>query len=111
MGYKVILRFKITQHTRDEQLLKNFINYFSCGRYKLRSGRLLGDFLVTQFSDVTEKVIPFFDKYPLIGEKAKDFECFKKVAQLMKEGAHLTPEGLEDIRNIKAGMNRGRKTD
>jgi len=26
----------------------------------------------------------------------------------MKEGKHLTPEGLDQIRKIKAGMNRGR---
>jgi hypothetical protein len=26
----------------------------------------------------------------------------------MKEGKHLTVEGLEQIRSIKAGMNKGR---
>jgi len=26
----------------------------------------------------------------------------------MKNKAHLTPEGLEEIQKIKAGMNRGR---
>jgi hypothetical protein len=29
----------------------------------------------------------------------------------MKEKAHLTAEGLEQIRVIKAGMNRGRSSD
>jgi len=34
---------------------------------------------------------------------------FCKVAELMNEKAHLTEEGLEAIRKIKAGMNTGRK--
>jgi len=34
---------------------------------------------------------------------------FVKVAKLMKEKAHLSPEGLELIRRIKSGMNKGRK--
>jgi hypothetical protein len=29
----------------------------------------------------------------------------------MKEGKHLTAEGLDQIREIKAGMNKGRKFD
>jgi len=33
-------------------------------------------------------------------------EDFKQVAQLMKSSAHLTLEGLEQIKQIQAGMNR-----
>jgi hypothetical protein len=40
--------------------------------------------------------------------KSKDFEDFKKIVRLMGERAHLTSEGLEQIRQIKLGMNRGR---
>lgn len=31
LGNKVWLRFKISQHSRDSILLKNFIDYFDCG--------------------------------------------------------------------------------
>jgi hypothetical protein len=33
---------------------------------------------------------------------------FCKVVELMKNKAHLTSEGLEDIRKIKSRMNIGR---
>jgi hypothetical protein len=33
---------------------------------------------------------------------------FGKVVELMKNKAHLTSEGLEEIRKIKSGMNTGR---
>jgi hypothetical protein len=57
-----------------------------------------------------EKIIPFFDKYPLKGSKAKDFADFKKVAEIIRSKAHLTAAGLEQIRIFKAGMNKGRKS-
>lgn len=67
--------------------------------------------LVQQSSQIwpsEECLIPFFDKYKIIGVKYEDYLDFKKVAQLMEKKAHLTIEGLEDIRKIKAKMNRSR---
>jgi len=39
LGEAVSLIFKISQHTRDEQLIKSFVEYFGC--------------------DINEKIIPF----------------------------------------------------
>ena len=46
----------------------------------------------------------------IIGSKALDFADFCKASKLIKDKAHLTESGLENIRLIKAGMNRGRKS-
>ena len=117
----VNLRLTITQHSRDEQLLKSFIKYFSFDERLSESGRKSKyiykyrdrdavKFDVTRYSDI-EKIILFFDKYPIIGEKSKDFEDFKKVALLMQSKIHLTQEGFEEICKIKLGMNRGREVE
>ena len=82
-----------------------------CGRYKQVSGYNHGEWVV-QFSDIDEKIIPFFLNYlPFVGvgAKLKDYEDFKRAAVLVKSKAHLTSVGLEDIKNIKAGMNSLRK--
>jgi len=76
--------------------------------YKI--GETAVDFQVTKITDIIEKIIPFFDKYSIIGEKAKDFEDFKRVARMIQSGEHLTLNGLEQIRQIKARMNTGRNT-
>lgn len=55
-----------------------------------------------------DKILVFFEKYPIIGEKAKDFSDFSIVSGLMKSKVHLTKEGVAKIRKIKEGMNRGR---
>jgi LAGLIDADG endonuclease len=108
-GFAVKLKFSISQHSRDAMLLKNLVGYFGCGNYFKSSGdKLIGSFTVQNFSDITEKIIPFLNKYPVLGIKSKDFEDFCKVAELMRNKEHLTLEGLGKIRKIKSGMNRGR---
>jgi hypothetical protein len=56
--------------------------------------RELVNFEVTKLPDLDEKIISFFSEYPIIGVKAKDFSDFCVVAKLMKNGFHLTQEGL-----------------
>jgi|SRR5882757_2501207 hypothetical protein len=59
VGETVSLKFVVTQHSRDILLLNSFIDYFECGRYSTRSGNnLAGDYLVTRFNDINEKIIP-----------------------------------------------------
>lgn len=108
-GEAVKLIFQITQHNKDELLLGSMLNFFGeheCG--KIIKDRDTYHYRVTKFIDIYEKVIPFFWKYPILGVKSKNFQDFSLVADLMKENKHLTPGGLEQIRRIKANMNKGR---
>jgi hypothetical protein len=102
--------FTISQHSRDEQLMKSFISYFGCGHYVPRNNKDIGEFIVTKFEDINNKVIPLFDKYPILGCKYKDYVDFKRVSKLIQNKNHLTSEGLEKIRLIKMGINRGRNS-
>jgi len=109
MNEQVILRFTLSQHSRDELLMKSLVSYFGCGRYKPHNNQDFGDFVITKLEDLTEKVIPLFDKYKIQGIKRLDFSDFKQVAVFMKSQAHLTASGLAQIRKaIKAGMNKAR---
>ena len=103
----VSLRFILTQHLRDEELIRSFITILGCGRYIPRSTRAYGEFVVEKFSDISLKIIPLFEKYKLNGIKRNDFEDFKKVATRNKD--HLTLSGLNEIKNIKSNMNTQRK--
>lgn len=111
-GYQVLLRFSIGQHVRDKQLLNSFISYLDCGNVYIKtnkkSNKEFVEFRVEKLSDIDTKVIPFFMNFPIVGIKLLDFQDFCKIANLMKEKAHLTEEGLNLIRDIKKGMNTGR---
>jgi hypothetical protein len=128
-GFQVQLRFFITQHARDTELLTLLIAYFNCGRItKYKSGwgpPLLHrgsptccagqaiDFSVTGVNNIKSKVIPsaagwglgtptFFLKYSVIGEKAQDFSDFCEIVSLVDQGLHLTDEGLDQIHQIRS---------
>lgn len=66
------------------------------------------DLQVTKFSDLTGKVLPLLEKYPIEGVKFQDCCDFIKVVELVKNKSHMTPEGLSQIKKIKAGMNTSR---
>ena len=72
IGFAVKLVFQIAQHSREEQLLRCLVDFLGCGTVYVFS-TAAAEFRVTKFSDVTEKVIPFFSKYKIHGVKAKDF--------------------------------------
>lgn len=107
LGFNVRLRFILSQHSRDVQLMENLVNYFACGKCeKSKDGMIY--YRITDFADNYDKVKPFFSKYELVGVKAQDFKDWCKVADIIKVKAHLTKEGLDQIIMLKAGMNRSR---
>ena len=110
IGYAVWLKFSITQHIRDKLLLESLITYLDCGRVetKIYNSFNWAEFVVTKFLDIVEKIIPLLKQFPVKGEKSNDFEDFCKVAELIKNKEYLTQEGLEIIKQIKSGMNKGR---
>lgn len=106
VGFSVQLVFQLVQHLRDEQLMKNLREFLDCGNILLDREAVF--LRVTNLSDICEKIIPLFDKYPLLGMKSKDYIDFVKILELVKTKKHLTTEGLNEINKIKAGMNRMR---
>lgn len=108
-GFSVNLIFSIFQHVRDEGLLTTFIEYLGCGRIEKASTRPDGvNFVVSKFSDIKEKIIPFFQTSPLEGIKNRDLLDFVEVANIIEAKGHLTIEGVNKINSLKSGMNSSR---
>ena len=108
IGFRVDLAFILTQHTRDEQLLRSLIAYFGCGNYYQQLNKDLGRFKCENFLNLYEKILPFFQEYKIRGVKVLDFQDWCEIADIIKSKTHLTSEGFARIQQIKAGMNRSR---
>ena len=67
----------------------------NCGKIIKKSNRDLVEFVVTKLPDLPDKILPFFDKYPLQSSKVKNLDDFKKVVELMENKAQFTQEGLK----------------
>lgn len=109
LGYRVQLRFRITQHSRDIGLMENIISKLKCGSIYKYPNQNAVSIVVINFSEITNLIIPFFNKYPILGVKYYDYLDWCKAHNLMRNGLHLTPEGIKSIHLIKSGMNTGRK--
>ena len=66
-------------------------------------------YCVRSISELKEKIIPFFDLYPLQTYKRNDFKIFKKVIELMFKKRHLTKEGRRKILKLASKTNRKKK--
>jgi hypothetical protein len=71
-GGRVELSFVLTQHSRDLSLIKCLADYFECGQFYTYKD--YAEFKCRNFKEISEKILPFFLKYPVLGVKSKDFE-------------------------------------
>lgn len=116
-GFGVSLVYSFHLHLRELEVLKGLSHYIDnyFDKKKLSSEKEVyiykGNSVhlqITNFSDILEKIIPFFDQYPIQGLKSLDFADFKKVTNIVKSKKHLTSEGINTILEIKSNMNQNR---
>lgn len=117
-------RFSIHLHSRDFEVLKGISIYLKqLSKKNIEVTSMLDsnekkidvqansvNFQISKSSDINEVIIPFFDKYALIGIKRLDFEDFKKICEKLESKLYLNNSNeYEKILEIKSGMNLNRK--
>jgi hypothetical protein len=114
--YRIELRFFISQAPGNKHLLEEIRDFLGVGSVYQKSnseGKLPAYvYEVAKRDDIYNVIIPFFQKHRLKGHKAKSFEVFEEVAQIIKgrqDSRKLTKEELAYIRKIREGMNKNYK--
>lgn len=108
VGYRAEIGFQITQHYRDQVFMESFIPYFNCGKLKKDARHLVLYFTVSNFTHLIEIIIPFFQEHKIQGVKFLDYKDWYKAADIIKTKAHLTTEGINELRKLQGGMNSKR---
>ena len=107
LPWKVSLCFNISQ--RDEVILALFKRHLGCGTMRQRQDGVWY-YEVNNFTAIVENVIPFFERFGFLSAKKKrDFSKFKQLAEMMRQGYHLTQKGIEEILKVRLTMNDGGK--
>lgn len=110
-GAGVQLQFHIKLNERDRGLLESVRDSLNCGSvYYQKETRANHTqcfrYTVNSHRDIVGEIIPFFQQNPLqSASKRLSFNIFCQIADLVKQGKHLTEEGLERIRALKEKMN------
>lgn len=107
LGFQVLPEFTVVQHERSIHVLYALKAYFACGVVRRNRGNCFC-YRVRGQTNLLNRVVPFFEKHSLKTEKRVDFLKFRRVLLAMQKGEHLTPEGLDRIRGLKAQMNKNK---
>ncbi len=103
--WQVVLSFNVSQ--RDKTNLLTLQKVLGCGIIKRRQDGVYS-LDITKPSDVILKVIPFFERFPLISGKSKNFAIFCEIADLMNRGGHRNKEGITEILALRENLNIGK---
>ena len=105
--WRVSLTFNVAQI--DETVLLVFQRTLAAGTVRCSRPDGVRYFEVNSLEDIRDRVIPFFERFPLLSGKSRDFEAFRHIAELMSRGMHRTREGAATILSLRTSMNRGGK--
>lgn len=107
IGYQILPELTVVQHQRDLDLLYELRSAMNCGVVRRNHGDRFC-WRVRNLKNLSEVIIPFFDKYPLKSKKSLDFLKFRDVVMMMQKGEHLTKDGFQQILEIASKMNRAK---
>lgn len=107
VSWQVVMSFNVSQ--KDPGLLYLLQEELRCGIIKVRKIDNIYSFDATNPKDIIQKVIPYFQKYPMLSDsKQKNFSLFCAVAQLMEKGEHRNLIGLRKILELREAINEGK---
>ena len=105
IGWETKPSFCVAQNADRAEPLYLMQEQFACGFMRKDTKDRTLKYEIRSLDKLLEKVIPHFERYPLLSGKQRDFELFKQVCVLMKENRHTTLPGLEKITELAFQMN------
>ncbi len=105
VGWEVRPSLSVSQNGDRAEVLQLIQDHLGCGSIRPdRSDKTL-KWETRRLEDILARVIPHFERYPLLSGKRFDFERFARVCQLMAAGKHRSSAGLITIVELVIGMN------
>jgi hypothetical protein len=101
--FKLSAAFNVSQ--RDRAPLELFRATLDCGSLR-KAGNGGWYWEVNSLSALVERVVPFFDRFPVIGEKATDYRLWRSAVALLAAG-DLSEADYATVLALRERMNRG----
>ena len=106
VGFQLVPEFHVSQNGDRAQVLEVIRERLGCGSIRPNSKRDRAVVLVVRNrEDLLERVIPFFERNPMLSTKQADFEKFANVVREQALGHHRTPAGFRRLLDIALSMN------
>jgi LAGLIDADG endonuclease len=99
----------VTQKASSVSILYAIQAYFGCGVVKTDNQKMDGmKYQLSSYKDIDRVLIPFLEEYPLLTSKYLNYLDFKRAIEMLKNGEHLTREGIEKLKEMAQNMNTNR---
>ena len=112
VGLQAIPEFHVSQNRARAEVLELIRGILGCGYIKTNHPGNQRDqtvvLVVRNRQDLVERVVPFFERFPLRSSKQREFEAFTMIIRAMERGEHLTKKGMTQILKRAFAMNGGR---
>ena len=105
VGWETKPSSSVSQNEDRAQILFLMQKIFKCGFIRRDYSDKTLKYEVRSLNDLINKIIPHFEKHPLISKKQKDFNCFRTVCLLMQKNLHKEKNGLRKILDYAFRMN------
>ncbi|HPR84390.1 MAG TPA: LAGLIDADG family homing endonuclease [Candidatus Paceibacterota bacterium] len=109
VGIETKPSFSVSQNEDRSQILFLIKKEFGCGFIRRDFSDKTLKYEIRSLEELINKVIPHFEKYPLLSSKQEDFKLFSKICFMMQRNLHRNKKGLEKIISIAFRMNPGGK--
>ncbi len=103
--FRISAAFNVSQ--QDRAPLDLFREAVGCGSLR-RAGNGGWYWEVNRLPDLIDRIVPFFDRFPIIGVKAEDYRLWKSALLLLSAG-RLSDQDYRQVLALRERMNRGGK--
>jgi hypothetical protein len=106
LGWAINPVFQVYQHEKHRHVLEIYQAALGAGRIYRKSGvHPVLNFSIDARRTLIEKVIPFFDTYPVL-TKRDSYTKFRSIVFALERGEHFTKEGFKKIVRLAYSMNQ-----
>jgi hypothetical protein len=105
-SFKLSVAFNVSQH--DRAPLDLFRQTLGCGTLR-KAGNGGWYWEVNRLLDLAGRVVPFFDRFPIVGQKAEDFRLWRRAVMLLLPAGGLSDQDYHQVLALRERMNRGGK--
>ncbi len=103
--WKLSAAFNVSQD--DAAPLELFQRTLGCGSIR-KAGNDGWYWEVNNLRDISDRIVPFFGRFPLVGRKANDFARFRDAVAILERGA-LSDDEFVAVLTLREAMNGGGK--
>ena len=105
LGIETRPSFSVSLNERDLPLIQSIHAFFGCGAVRYSRADRTYKYESRSVGDLVKNIIPHFQKFPLRGSKARDFDIFVGICRQIHANLHMNREHLREIIENAYRMN------